>query len=520
MITTIRKPLVLFFISVLIFFQTLPLAAGDGMPAIQYGEQGGDPQAVFSSIFESRQLATVELIDESHERISLFLSVYSLDPGANLTILVPLRTLPSDVTGKPLKETEFRDEYKITRAEREIIRQDMGEAMDKFGTETTDYFQYAFGSCIWTFLGEYTRQEIHRIEYDNYYGDEKGDSGTLGGEYGEPEPVQHYEFDGFSIDVFNVSSGPVLTDYLEDKGLILPESDVFQRYNNQYVAVIESATKPPISETEFQYLQKYVPNSTSHLIEELKTEPARSARQIRYLKWDLHDHIRNEFREESVTEVNRYELQDYMDNLVDAVFTKADFEGEVLEIELPLDNGKMFFPLGTSGGWPNTIGDIDILFKVPENKALDIPHSKDAYFEDAHWHLFQVENSNPDYDLESTLKSSDSSAKSEMERAAFISDNFKELAFVIILIIFLLSWFGVAYSLKIIHKKKNERVLRNPKLWLFLILAFALSVPGAILLYLIIKPIPLKKLTHDLLMVTLLVFYPVSALLFTLGVSL
>ncbi len=516
----IRKKLVLFFIVVLLFFQTLPLAAGDGIPAIQYGEQGSDPREIFSSIFESRQLATVELLDASHERISLFLSVYSLDPGANLTILVPLRTLPTDISGKPLKETEFRDEYKLTRAEREIIRQDMDVVMENFGSETQEYLQYAFGSCIWSFMGEYTRQEIRQIEYYDYYYDDAKESGGGGGEYGEPEPVQHYEFDGFSIDVYSVSSGPVLEDYLEEKGLVLPESDIFQRYSNQYVAVVESTTKPPISETEFQYLQKYVPNSTAKLVEELKSDPERSASQIRNLKWSLNDYIRDEFREQSITELDSYDLQDYMANLVDAVFSQTDFEGEVLEIELPLDNGKMFFPLGTSGGWPNKIGDIDILFKVPESKALDIPHTQDAYFEDSHWYLFQLENSNPDYDLESTVGSSSSTEQTEMERAAFISDNYRELAFIIILIILLIAWFGIAKGLMIVRKQKDQKVIKNPKLWLFLILAFALSVPGAILIYLLFKPLPVKILTKDQIVLTLLAFYPISAILFGVGVSL
>ncbi|NIP36473.1 MAG: hypothetical protein GWN18_16080, partial [Thermoplasmata archaeon] len=69
--------------------------------------------------------------NSTHERICLFLSVYSLDPGKNLTIMVPLRTLPVDVTGEPMKESEFREDYLLDRIETEVIEQDPDEASSK-----------------------------------------------------------------------------------------------------------------------------------------------------------------------------------------------------------------------------------------------------------------------------------------------------------------------------------------------------------------------------------------------------
>ena len=83
----------------------LPMAAGDGIPGYRFGDiTDPDNPEEFESIFESRQLARVDLLEDDLERISLFLSVYSLDPGKDLTIMVPLRTLPSEVVGEPMKE--------------------------------------------------------------------------------------------------------------------------------------------------------------------------------------------------------------------------------------------------------------------------------------------------------------------------------------------------------------------------------------------------------------------------------
>jgi hypothetical protein len=395
----------------------------------------------------------------------------------------------------------------------------MDEAMGKFGDEFKSCFQYAFGSMLWTYMGEYTRQEIQEIESYDYGQDKKGESDS-GSEFGKPEPVQHYEFDGFSIDVFDVSSGPVLSDYLEEKGLVLPESQVFTEYNNQYVAVIESSTKPPISETKFNYLKKYAPETIETLITNLKSDPVKDSYEIQDLKYELYNTISSQYINEIESDITYSQLQDYIEELVDAVFGSANFEGEVLEIELPLDNGNMFFPLGTSGGWHNNIGDIDILFKVPENKALDISDSQEAYFGDSHWYLFQLKNSNPDYDLESPLKSSSSNERTEMEQAMFISDHYKNLSFVIMYVILIILWFIIATIARFATRQKEKKLVSNYKQWLFLGLSFLMSIPGALLVYLYIKPVQLKEFRQNLVIITTLIFYPVSLLLFLLGVGL
>ncbi|NIP36950.1 MAG: hypothetical protein GWN18_18425, partial [Thermoplasmata archaeon] len=58
----------------------LPTVAGDGMPAYQIIDVNDpDNPDLFTSTFESRQLARVDMVNSTHERIRLFLSVYSLD---------------------------------------------------------------------------------------------------------------------------------------------------------------------------------------------------------------------------------------------------------------------------------------------------------------------------------------------------------------------------------------------------------------------------------------------------------
>ncbi|MCJ2540856.1 MAG: hypothetical protein LN414_06275, partial [Candidatus Thermoplasmatota archaeon] len=353
----------------LMLVSVVPLVTGDGMPAYRI-EDVDDPDHpnLFISTFESRQLARIDLLNDTHERIRLFLSVYSLDPGKNLTIMVPFRTLPVDVKGEPMKESEYREEYLFKKVETEIIEQDPEEAQAKLWDETATALQTVFGSMLLTLPGEYSRQHFRRVVEEGSKGTDSIREGG-GSVKVEPVPVQHYEFDGFSIDVFGVDSAGILDDYLALKGLVIPESSALDRYRGQYVAVIEAESKPPIDAEDYDLLRTWAPNTTGALIAQIRYNPTLT----QYKMWDLKDTLyrmmRDEVRGTNSSDL-RYELRSVIYELVDAIFGSTDFEGEVLTVDLPLDGGKIFFPLGTSAGWPNQVGDIDILFRVPEDKDL------------------------------------------------------------------------------------------------------------------------------------------------------
>ncbi len=65
----------------------LPLVSADGLPLVEY--------EVHSTLRENRQLAYIEVNDDGTETINLFLGVTSFSAGENITIVVPLRTLPT-----------------------------------------------------------------------------------------------------------------------------------------------------------------------------------------------------------------------------------------------------------------------------------------------------------------------------------------------------------------------------------------------------------------------------------------
>ena len=502
----------------LLFVALVPPVAGDGMPAYRI-EDVNDPDHpnLFISTFESRQLARIDLLNDTHERIRLFLSVYSLDPGKNLTIMVPFRTLPADVKGEPMKESEFREEYLFKTVETEVIEQDPEEAQAKLWDETATALQTVFGSMLLTLPGEYSRQHFRLVE-ENGRGEDTMGPSDGGSVKVEPVPVQHYEFDGFSIDVFGVDSAGILDDYLALKGLVIPESSALDRYRGQYVAVIEAESKPPIDAEDYDLLRTWAPNTTGALIAQIRYNPTLTQDKM----WDLKDTLYRMMRDEVRNATNsdlRYELQSVIYELVDAIFGSTDFEGEVLTVDLPLDGGKIFFPLGTSAGWPNQVGDIDILFRVPEDKDLDIEKAEDAYFDDSHWYLFQMEQANPGFDLESELTDGDEDHREAAARADWVYDNSQTLGYIIAAVILLVLWFGFAYYLRRNYKIEG-RLARDPVLWGMLGLSVLISIPGALLVYFMLRPVPGKEIKERLATMTPIAFYPAAVVMLVLAVVL
>lgn len=488
------------------------------MPAYQLVDVDDlDNPSLFTSTFESRQLARVDLLDPTHQRISLFLSVYSMDPGKNLSIMVPLRTLPDDVTGKPMKESEFRVDYTLDKIEVEVVEQDPEEAEAKLWEETSAALQSVFGSMLFTPLGEYSRQH-YRLTDDGVETESLGGTDSIGAIERDPAPVQHYEFDGFSIDVFGVDAGGILENYLADKGLAIPQSGAFDSYMGQYVAVVEAESQPPIDPEDFEFLRTWAPNMTQNITDQLQEDPKLSSGEIRDLKHSLEHQIRDEIEYRDPHNV-QWTLELVMYDLVDAVYGSTDFSGEVMTIDLPLDDGKIFFPLGTSAGWPNEVGDIDILFKVPEDKDLKIADTKDAFYDGSHWYLFQMELANPGFDLESTVLDGNEDRKVEAARADWTYENSQTLGYLIALIILLVLWFGFAFFLRRGYDI-DDRLASNRPLWAMLGLSLLISIPGALLVYFLIFPVPFKEVKTRLGAITPIAMYPAVVAMFILAVVL
>jgi hypothetical protein len=165
------------------------------------------------------------------------------------------------------------------------------------------------------------------------------------------------------------------------------------------------------------------------------------------------------------------------------------------------------------------VGDIDVLFSVPENRDLELPMTSDAYFDGSHWYLFQMSSANPAFDLESPLRAGSESARKEAARASFLTDNAGALAGLLVALIAIAAWFASVLLIKWRWGLKG-RTVRDPRLWLMLGAAIVLSVPGAVLAYLLVRPLPLKELNGRVLPLAQLAMVAPACVLLLVGVLL
>ena len=491
-----------------------PPAAADGMPMYAEAEfEGGDPEEAFKSIFESRQLAEVELLNDSHERINLFLSVYSLDPGTNLSVAVPLRTVPAYISGTPVGERDFRERFFIEEAEDEVVRQDTGDAWGRVADGARDAVTFAFGSLVCSMPGEYLRENVH-ADVEGTPSLWWGGGMLSGGDEGyDPDLLQHYEFDGFTVDVRRVGAGPTLDEYLAGGGMRTTSAMPVGAYGDQYLAVIESRTRPPIEEDEFEAVRAYDPDIVSYIQERASKNPDLDEDGIEALK----EHI-FEDGDMGVYRAN-HTVQRAVAKLVEAVYGRVDFAGEALAIDLPLDGGKVFFPLGTSVGWPNEVGDIDVLFRVPEDRDLEVRGARDAFFNGSHWYLFEMEGANPDYDLDSPVTTASEGNRKDRQFAAALTDNAGALGALVAVGVLMALW---AVAVVVAGRARGAKGpgLRRPHVWLLLVAAVLLSLPGAVLAYLVWRPMALDALRRHRPSVAAVAMFPMAVAAFAVGVAL
>ncbi len=164
------------------------------------------------------------------------------------------------------------------------------------------------------------------------------------------------------------------------------------------------------------------------------------------------------------------------------------------------------------------IGDLDVLFKVPEDKDLKIRDARDAYFEGHHWYLFQMRNASPDFDLDSEVMSGDPDGREDAERAAMVYENSKLIAFGVTAALVILLWLTVALVV-IKWKGLDRKILRDRRFWLLLGGALLISLPGILLVSLMLNPVPLEELRGSFVIHDFMALYLVAAALLVVGVT-
>ncbi len=449
------------------------LTAGDGMSVYTGPEQ---PRENYELTWETRQLASIRLVNDTHEEMSLFLAVNSLNPGNNLSILVPFKTLPTSVHGRTTSEEEFRDKTHMDEIPVWSKKQDPGEAWGRFAEDFLEDGRQLASSSLLTPGGGLALEQLYGNYDDSIYKSGSSSSGWYsywggagntqgpGDEVKKPSKVASYVFNGTSVEVFDTSAGFTLQEFLDFVNPDIPEEteEMMENYLADYIAVVNASAKSPIPEEDFETLTQACPESFKNISAFVKENPRASYKEIQWAHRDLSLEIGKEVKErteelETQAQENgtsprdlpnynnlrkmRHDT-DILRRLLLAVYGYASYEGFVLTVTFPLVDGQLFFPLGTSVGWLTPIWETRVIVELPENKEATISPGPDysCYHGGKHYYLLQYDATNPAVDLYATIQNAPSGEARKAEQNQWIYENSQELAFALGVLLLLGTW--------------------------------------------------------------------------------
>ncbi|MEM5811507.1 MAG: hypothetical protein QXG91_02070 [Candidatus Aenigmatarchaeota archaeon] len=249
----------------LIFILLVPLVRADGIPwprkPIVYE---------FSAIQEKDQIAFIEVLDKNRAVMHLYLSFVSTDADYhNITIILPFKSIPHTFYGQKMKENEFSTNYGISKIEKMVQSQSFKAMISKVLRETStaieSYFRLVSGESFF---------KLVPVIY--YSGRLAAPMVMVWNETRDVIPVTRYIFEGGVIDVYEVSSGQTLADFLNRQYQIeLPEKvrEAIDKYGSHYIGILTVNIQPPVSKGVLDSLENICPNTLREMKDYVRTHP-------------------------------------------------------------------------------------------------------------------------------------------------------------------------------------------------------------------------------------------------------
>ncbi len=495
----------LFLAAMVVVVMMIPLSSGDGTPLIT--------KKLLGVTHENRQIAMID-VHKNYERIHLFLSVVSLDPGSNITILIPVKTEPSNISIVRTVDWKFAWWENMTQVNR--YSDEVNAGYYKFENN------YLFGSGLLTIVPFFFYGGVYIPMYLMSTG--------AGGSASSEETI-HFE-GGDTITVYNVTSEKDINRIYEKYNATLPENikNTLNRYSSYHLIALNARTLAPISEEKYQVLQEKCPKSIEKLKEYVNTHPVVNITLIyndilnmpEYS--ELYDFVKNESH-------GNHTLIRYFTEVVLAIYGYGDMRGVVLNMTLPLYNDKAFYPLGTSPAW-NSSGKIRVWFKVKSDHELHPNISPDLAisYRGYRYYRWKLDNQLPDKDIEVSMSNlSFSSLMGDVHDHAgiWLSHYGDFLGFVAGILTTTLLWFFIYYMAVLIIYDRKSYFGRKDKFKLVAMATilnfFATVATGLFYFYYITARKHEKyggKLQEKRLRISAIYFFSVMSVTFILGVYL
>jgi len=423
------------------------LASGDGMPVTTI--------TVHRSLRENRQIAMVDVGNDGNETISLFISVASLEPGNDVTILVPLRTSPNTVGVARTNDSEFESSHHMG------MLFGMDRKADSAADGALKSYEEAAGSLA----------TLAVIPMGMYF----MVSGYMAGGGGSPYQTIYVD-DCLSASLFSFGNTSSVNETFAQLGVEVPADTqkIIDDYGSYNAAVINVKTRPPIDETNYSSFQRAYPDVLRSFKEFVASHPMIDISVMGYGNIDA-DYFQEEhygyynliFNDEELQVLlSRFSYSDsdywqMFQQIILSTYGLAPSEGFALEVNLPLDDGKAFFPLGTSPSWSGQ-GSVKVAFKTGDGKGLDFTGADGTLvWKGSRYYLFDYGSESPSYDLDAKVVNAgmnEWAADRKNDFAFWVSDNGATIGWVGALATMWSIWLAVSVVFTI-----KGRVLRNER---------------------------------------------------------
>ncbi len=395
---------------------------GDGIPITKMEFHG--------TLRENRQLAYISVDNEggNMETLNLFLSVVSLYPGNNASVLIPLMTKPEDVSGKETSENEFRQDFNFWHIEREMEKQ----------------------NHCWEEVMDSTAESMKII----------GAMETLGGiaallyvmviGFGGSSDGDYYEIsEGVSFEVLSFESADSISEYFDSMGTEVPDNvkEIIDEYGEFYLGVINAVTRPPIDEESFEEIERRCPNQLDDFRTFVENNPTIEAYgysgDYGYYPYYDYPFIDTPELREILYSIQDTELKYKFNMLIAATYGIGPQDGVVISFDLPLKDGQAYFPLGTTPAW-NAVPTTQVIFRVDEKWFIDFDKKgEEAFIDGSHYYMWEFNEKAPDHDLVGEVKEAGfgtSVGKSFKDASIWIYDHSTGIGLILSILFFALIW--------------------------------------------------------------------------------
>lgn len=414
-------------------------------------------QRVFNALKETQAYLLIDVLDANNYNEMPFFRMVSMDEPYNVTIVFPINQIPYDVEGKSLPAEKFLADYKINLAENVIVKQSISGLTSKVAGDLRTASSTAF-TLSNGFIGVSSLFLTGATKL----------GGTMGGltkGLVQQSLVAHFEFEGGSLDIYNITSMETLEEFVRTINITLTGKvkELVTKYKDYYVAVL--------------YL-----NVPSALNADLRNQLLQCPEQTENVKQKLQE--KTEFKYSEMYGLTAGPCQAPLEQLITSVTRiNSNLNGTLVNMKFSNTN-KFFYPTSIVNSYKYPITEQKYFIRTPTKLNIDLSSSKvdkTATFDSKRWYKI----SSTEQDINGKIIAAGISTKfSDVLRAInqAIYENSGLIVFIIYLTIILAPFL-------LYHYMADESLTKGE-----IVLAIVLFIVGGLLLTTLIMLFKKKKL--------------------------